>query len=140
MFPDKTWTKMPIWNSSNYFWNFIYLETLHFIFLLLRLVLSLLRKFDFAQRFTQQTAVRTQFFVKTKSVKLWFLRFSLDLLTFFKRMASTSNAKHAKYDSAVDDLISSVRRSFFGKTADEEFFTNLKFMIEGKITLYTSGI
>ena len=55
-------------------------------------------------------------------------------------MASTSNAKHAKYDSAVDDLISSVRRSFFGKTADEEFFTNLKSMIEGKITLYTSGI
>ena len=62
----------------------------------------------------------------------------MDLLTFFKRM--TSNAKHAKYDSAADDLISSVRRSYFGKTADEDFFTNLKSMIEGKITLYTSGI
>ena len=54
----------------------------------------------------------------------------MDLLTFFKRMAS--NAKHAKCDSVADDLISSVRRSYFEKTADEEFFTNLKSIIELK--------
>ena len=35
-----------------------------------------------------------------------------------------SNAKHAKCDFAADDLISSDRRSYFGKIADEEFFTN----------------
>ena len=51
-----------------------------------------------------------------------------------------SNAKHAQYDSAVEDLISSVRRFYLGKTVDEEFFKNFKFMIEAKIKLCTSGI
>ena len=94
------------------------------------------------EHFTQQTAVRTQWSFlwkhKVSNFDFWFLRFSLDLFTFFKRMAS--NAKHAKYDSAADDLIFCVKRSYFMKTVDEEFLNHLKSMIEGKITLYTSGI
>ena len=42
-------------------------------------------------------------------------------------------AKKAKYDSAVDDVISIVRRSFFGKPVDDEFLTDLKSLMETKL-------
>ena len=48
-----------------------------------------------------------------------------------KRMASS--AKYAKYDSAVDDIISIVKRSHFGKPVDEEFLSDLKSLMENKI-------
>ena len=41
--------------------------------------------------------------------------------------------KRAKYNSAVDDVISVVRRSFFGKPVDDEFLTELKSLMETKI-------
>ena len=61
-------------NSFETFGKFAVLKMLCFDFVLAivacLLMFSLLRKFDFAQRFTQQTAIRTQFLVKSKSVKL----------------------------------------------------------------------
>ena len=42
-------------------------------------------------------------------------------------------AKKAKYDSALDDVISIVRRSFFGKPVDDEFLTDLKYLMESKL-------
>ena len=54
-----------------------------------------------------------------------------DLLRFPKRMDPTE--KRAKYNSAVDDVISVVRRSFFGKPVDDEFLTDLKYLMESKL-------
>jgi hypothetical protein len=54
-----------------------------------------------------------------------------DLQRLPKRMSPT--AKKAKYDSAVDDVISVVRRSFFGKPVDDEFLTDLKSLMETKM-------
>ena len=45
----------------------------------------------------------------------------------------SSSAKYAKYDSAVDSIISIIRRSYFGKKVDEEFLTDLKSLMENKI-------
>ena len=42
-------------------------------------------------------------------------------------------AKKAKYDTAVDDVISAVRKSFFGKPVDDEFLTDLKSLMETKL-------
>ena len=42
-------------------------------------------------------------------------------------------AKKARYDSALDDVISIVRRSFFGKPVDDEFLTDLKYLMESKL-------
>ena len=50
-------------------------------------------------------------------------------------MAPTT--KKAMYDSALDDVISIVRRSFFGKPVDDEFLTDLKSLMETK--LVTAG-
>ena len=44
-----------------------------------------------------------------------------------------SSAKYAKYDSAVDDIISIVKRSHFGKPVDEEFLSDLKSLMENKM-------
>ena len=44
-----------------------------------------------------------------------------------------SSAKYAKYDSAVDDIISIVKRSHFGKPVDEEFLRDLKSLMENKM-------
>ena len=41
--------------------------------------------------------------------------------------------KKSKYDSVVDDVISVVRRSFFGKPVDDEFLTDLKSLMETKM-------
>ena len=46
-------------------------------------------------------------------------------------MAST--AKYTKYNSALDDIISIIRRSYLGKPVDEEFLGDLKFLIENKM-------
>ena len=46
-------------------------------------------------------------------------------------MAST--AKYTKYNSAMDDIISIIRRSYLGKPVDEEFLSDLKSLIEHKI-------
>ena len=54
-----------------------------------------------------------------------------DLQRFPKRMSPT--AKKTKDDSAVDDVISVVRRSFFGKPVDDEFLTDLKSLMETKM-------
>ena len=45
----------------------------------------------------------------------------------------SSSAKYAKYESAVDNIISIIRRSYLGKKVDEEFLTNLKSLMENKI-------
>ena len=42
-------------------------------------------------------------------------------------------AKKAKYDSAVDEVISTVKRSYFGKPVDEEFLNFLKSLLENKM-------
>ena len=42
-------------------------------------------------------------------------------------------AKKAKYDSAVDDVITIVRRSYFGKPVDDEFLNFLKSLLENKM-------
>ena len=42
-------------------------------------------------------------------------------------------AKKAKYDSAVDEVISTVRRSYFGKPVDDEFLNFLKSLLENKM-------
>ena len=44
-----------------------------------------------------------------------------------------SSAKYTKYDSAVDDIISIVKRSHFGKPVDEEFLSDLKSLMENKM-------
>ena len=41
--------------------------------------------------------------------------------------------KRAKYNSAVDNVISVVRGSFFGKPVDDEFLTDLKSLMETKM-------
>ena len=46
-------------------------------------------------------------------------------------MASTS--KYAKYNSATDDIISIIRRSYFGKPVDENFLCDLKSLMESKM-------
>ena len=48
-----------------------------------------------------------------------------------KKMASS--AEYEKYDSAVDNIISIVRRSHLGKPVDELFLIDLKSMIENKM-------
>ena len=50
-------------------------------------------------------------------------------------MATT--AKKAKYDSALDDVISLVKRSYFGKVVDDEFLKDLKSLM--KTELVTAG-
>ena len=45
----------------------------------------------------------------------------------------SSTAKYVKYDSAVDSIISIIRRSYIGKKVDEEFLSNLKSLMENKI-------
>ena len=50
-------------------------------------------------------------------------------------MASTT--EYEKYDSAVDDIISIVYRSYFGKTVDDEFLSDLKLLIE-KTLIYSN--
>ena len=45
----------------------------------------------------------------------------------------SSSAKYAKYNSAVDSIISIIRRSYFGKKVDEEFLIDLKSLMENKI-------
>ena len=44
-----------------------------------------------------------------------------------------SAAKKAKCDSAVDEVISIVRRSYFGKLVDEEYLNFLKSLLENKM-------
>ena len=44
-----------------------------------------------------------------------------------------SSVKYAKYESAVDDIISTVRKSYFGKPVDEEFLSVLKSLMENKM-------
>ena len=46
-------------------------------------------------------------------------------------MASTS--KYVKYNSAMDDIISIIRRSYFGKPVDEDFLCDLKSLMENKM-------
>ena len=46
-------------------------------------------------------------------------------------MASTS--KYVKYNSAMDDIISIIRRSYFGKPVDEDFLCDLKSLMETKM-------
>ena len=46
-------------------------------------------------------------------------------------MASTD--KRAKYNSAMDDIISIIRGSYFGKPVDEEFICDLKSLMENKM-------
>ena len=48
-----------------------------------------------------------------------------------KKMASTS--KYAKYNSATDNIISIIRRSYFGKPVDENFLCDLKSLMESKM-------
>ena len=49
---------------------------------------------------------------------------------FSKRVASTD--KYSKWESTVDDIISIVRRSNFGKPVDEEFFSDFKSLMGKK--------
>ena len=42
-------------------------------------------------------------------------------------------AKKAKYDSAVDEVVSTVRRSYFGKPVDDEYLNFLKSLLENKM-------
>ena len=44
-----------------------------------------------------------------------------------------SSAKYSKYDSAVDDIISIVKRYHFGKPVDDEFLSDLKSFIKTKL-------
>ena len=44
-----------------------------------------------------------------------------------------SAAKYAKCDSAVDKVISTVRRSYFGKPVNDEFLYFLKSLLENKM-------
>ena len=44
-----------------------------------------------------------------------------------------SNAKYTKYNSALDDIISIIRRSYLGKPVDEEFLSDLKSLMENKM-------
>jgi hypothetical protein len=44
-----------------------------------------------------------------------------------------SAAKKAKCDSAVDEVISTVRRSYFGKPVNDEFLNFLKSLLENKM-------
>ena len=44
-----------------------------------------------------------------------------------------SNAKYAKYNSVFDDIISIIRTSYLGKPVDEEFLSDLKFLMENKM-------
>ena len=45
---------------------------------------------------------------------------------------SASSSKHEKYDSAVDETISDVRKSYFGKPIDDEFLSELSILMESK--------
>ena len=45
---------------------------------------------------------------------------------------SASSSKHEKYDSAVDETISNVRKSYFGKPIDDEFLIELSILMEKK--------
>jgi hypothetical protein len=45
---------------------------------------------------------------------------------------SISSSKHEKFDSAVDDIISTVRRSYFGKPVDDELLSELSILMESK--------
>ena len=47
------------------------------------------------------------------------------------RMASA--IKYAKHDSVVDEVMSTVKRSFFGKPVDDKFFNCLESLIEIKM-------
>ena len=42
-------------------------------------------------------------------------------------------AKKAKFDSAVDEVVSTVRRSYFGKPVDDKFLNFLKSLLENKM-------
>ena len=44
-----------------------------------------------------------------------------------------SAAKKAKCDSTVDEVISTVRRSYFGKPVDDEYLNFLKSLLENKM-------
>ena len=44
-----------------------------------------------------------------------------------------ASAKYAKYDSAVDDIISIVRRSHFGKPVDDKFLSDIKSLMENRM-------
>ena len=46
-------------------------------------------------------------------------------------MASTT--KYANYDSVLDNIISTVRRSYFGKTVNDKFLKDLKFLMKNKM-------
>ena len=46
-------------------------------------------------------------------------------------MAST--AKYTKYNSSMDDIISIIRKSYLGKTVDEDFLSDLKSLMENKM-------
>ena len=46
-------------------------------------------------------------------------------------MASTT--KYANYDSVLDNIISTVRRSYFGKTVNNKFLKDLKFLMKNKM-------
>ena len=45
---------------------------------------------------------------------------------------SASSSKHEKYDSAVDETISEVRKSYFGKPIDDELLNELSILMESK--------
>ena len=47
---------------------------------------------------------------------------------------SASSSKYEKFDSAVDNLISIIRRSFFGKPIDDELLSELSILMEDKKT------
>ena len=53
------------------------------------------------------------------------------LSLFSKSMASTT--KYANYDSVLDNIISTVRRSYFGKTVNNKFLKDLKFLMKNKM-------
>ena len=44
-----------------------------------------------------------------------------------------SAAKKEKCDSAIDEVISTVRRSYFGKPVDDKFLNFLKSLLENKM-------
>ena len=50
---------------------------------------------------------------------------------FSKRMASTN--KYATYDFVLDDIISTVRGSHFGKPVDDQFLKDLRFLMKNKM-------
>ena len=66
---------------------------------------------------------------------------SLEFLTCLEKQTKSmaSAAKKAKYNSVVDEVISTVRRSYFGKPVDDEFLNFLKSLLENKMAASEEG-